>query len=73
MEGVEVERVVHVLILYLGLPVGGAVITLAVHSVDVSISAACNKRILLHRVEIVCQRVEDTKVSYREKMTTDTA
>lgn len=56
MEGVEVQRVIDVLILHPGLSIGGAVITLGLHSVDFSISAACDKGVLLHRVEIVCQR-----------------
>lgn len=57
MEGVEVQRVIDVLILHLGLPVGGAVVT-SLQSVDLSISAMGDKGVLLHRVEIICERKE---------------
>lgn len=57
MEGVEVQRVIDVLILHLGLPVGGAVVT-SLQSMDLSVSSMGDKRVLLHGVEIICERKE---------------
>lgn len=57
MEGVEVQRVIDVLILHLGLPIGGAVVT-SLKSVDLSVSAKGDKGVLLHGVEIICERKE---------------
>lgn len=57
MEGVEVQRVIDILILHFGLPIGGIVVT-SFESVDLSVSAMGDKRVLLHRVEIICMRKE---------------
>lgn len=54
MEGVEIERVIHVFILHFRLAVGGGMVT-GVQRMDFSIPAAGNEGVLLHRVEIVYQ------------------
>lgn len=48
VEGIEVKRIVDVVLFHLGLPIGGAV--------DLAVSAMGDKGVLLYRVEIICRR-----------------
>lgn len=51
-EGVEVQRLIHILILCLGRAIGRVVIFGIIQSLKVSIFSPGNKRVLLHRVQI---------------------
>ena len=54
VEGVEVQGLVDVLVLPLGLAVGGAVVARVVQGVDLAIFAPRHKGIFLYRIQVLC-------------------
>lgn len=54
VEGVEVERLVDVLVLSFGLAVGRAVVAWIVQGVDLAVFTPRDKRVLLDRIQVFC-------------------
>lgn len=54
VEGVEVERLIDVLVLCFGLTVGCAVVPWVIQGVDLTVFTPGDKRVLFNRIQVFC-------------------